>query len=98
MSDCCFWIFDIVWYLIFLGLHSLALPVLAHSGIWLWLVSISDEGSLPEIALSGASKLASTYFILFYRSVHVLYTEIPIHFVNASTNPLWYPLNVWRLW
>ena len=39
-------------------------------------VSISDEGSLPEIALSDASKLASTYFSLFYRSVHVLYTEI----------------------
>ena len=60
----------------YLGLHSLALPVLAHSGIRLWLVSISDEGSLPEIALSDASKLASTYFSLFYRSVHVLYTEI----------------------
>ena len=33
--------------------------------------------------LSGASKLASTYFTLFYRSVHVLYTglcsEIHIH-------------------
>ena len=42
-----------------------------------WFVnSISDEGSLPEIALSGASKLASTYFTLFYRSVDVLYTEI----------------------
>ena len=26
--------------------------------------------------LSGASKLASTYFTLFYRSVHVLYTGI----------------------
>ena len=39
-------------------------------------VSISDEDSLSEIALSGASKLASTYFILFYRSVHVLYTGI----------------------
>ena len=38
----------------YLSLHYLALPVLAHSGIWL--VSISDEGSLPEIALSGASK------------------------------------------
>ena len=38
--------------------------------------SLSDEGPLPEIALSGASKLASTYFTLFYRSVHVLYTEI----------------------
>ena len=60
----------------YLGLHSLALPVLAHSGICLWLVSISDEGSLPKIALSDASKLASTYFSLFYRSVHVLYTEI----------------------
>ena len=51
---------------------------LAHSGIGLWLVSISDEDSLSEIALSGASKLASTYFKLFYRSVHVLYTEICI--------------------
>ena len=45
-----------------------------------WLVSIYDEGSLPEIALSGASKLASTYFSLFYRSVHVLYTENCIKF------------------
>ena len=27
-------------------------------------------------SLSGASKLASTYFTLFYRSVHVLYTGI----------------------
>ena len=36
----------------------------------------SDEGSLPEIALSDASKLASTYVSLFYRSVHVLYTVI----------------------
>ena len=60
----------------YLGLHSLALPVLAHSGISLWHVNIFDEGSLPEIALSDASKLASTYFSLFYRSVHVLYTEI----------------------
>ena len=60
----------------YLGLHSLALPVLSHSGICLWLVSISDEGSIPEIALSGASELASTYFSLFYRSEHVLYTEI----------------------
>ena len=32
--------------------------------------------SLSDIALSGASKLASTYFTLFYRSVHVLYTGI----------------------
>ena len=55
--------------------HSLTLPVSAHSDIWFWLVSISDESSLPEIALSGASKLASTYFTLFYRSVHVLYSE-----------------------
>ena len=55
----------------YLGIHSLALPVLAQSD---WLVSISDEDSLSEIALSGASKLASAYFTLFYRSVHVLYT------------------------
>ena len=39
---------------------------------------ISDEDSLSEIALSGASKLASAYFTLFYRSVHVLYTGICI--------------------
>ena len=32
---------------------------------------ISDEDSLSEIALSGASKLASTYLTLFYRSVLV---------------------------
>ena len=60
----------------YLGLYSLALPVLAHSSVRLWLVSISDEGSLPEIALSGASKLTLRYLSLFYRSVHVLYTEI----------------------
>ena len=29
-------------------------------------------------ATAGASKLASTYFSLLYRSVHVLYTEICI--------------------
>ena len=39
----------------------------------LHVISISDEGSLPEIALSGESKLASTYFSL---CVHVFYTEI----------------------
>ena len=49
------------------------------------LVSISDEDSLTEIALSGASKLASTYFTLFYRSVHVLYTEIlPLYGFNIN--------------
>ena len=42
---------------------------------------ISYEGSLPEIALSGASKLASTYSSIFYRSVHVLYTEITYNIV-----------------
>ena len=67
----------------YLGLHSLALPVLAHSGISLWLVSISDEGSLPEIALSDTSKLASTYYTLFNRSVHVLYTEIQSYPVSC---------------
>ena len=60
----------------YVGLHSMALPVLAHSGSGIWFVSISEEGSLPEITLSGASKLASTYFSLFNRSVHLLYTEI----------------------
>ena len=39
---------------------------------------ISDNGSLPEITLTGAFKLASTYFSLFYGSVHMLYTEICI--------------------
>ena len=38
----------------------------------------TDEDSLSEIALSDASKLVSTYFSLFYRSVHVLYTGICI--------------------
>ena len=40
----------------YVGLHSMALPVLAHSGSGIWFVSISEEGSLPEITLSGASK------------------------------------------
>ena len=37
---------------------------------------VQNNIELSEIALSGASKLASTYFTLFYRSVHVLYTGI----------------------
>ena len=49
---------------------------------YLTLACKHDEGSLPEIALSDASKLASTYFSLFHRSVHVLYTEICY---------IWYP-------
>ena len=57
----------------YLGLDSLVLPVLAHSGFCLWLVSISNEGSLPEITLSDSSKLASTLYILVYRNVHMLY-------------------------
>ena len=47
------------------------------------LVSISDEDSLSEIALSHAYKLASTHFSLFYRSVHVLYTGIHLHNLEA---------------
>ena len=43
----------------------LALPVVAHSGFSPWHVSISDEGSLPEVKLSDASKLV-------YIKVHVL--------------------------
>ena len=35
------------------------------------------------IKLSGASKLASTYFTLFYRSVHVLYTGMEYLGTNA---------------
>ena len=52
-------------------------------------LSASYEGSLPEIALSGASKLASTYFTLFYGSVHVLYTEI-----TYDTTRLQYDRNI----
>ena len=49
-------------YLItYLGLDSLALAVLSHSGFRL--VNISDEGSLTEITLSDASKLASTLYV-----------------------------------
>ena len=36
----------------------------------------SDEDSFSEIALSDASKIASTHFSLFCRSVHVLYPGI----------------------
>ena len=59
----------------YVGLHSLALPV--FGSFWcltLACISISDEDSLSEMALSDASKLASTYFSLLYRSVHVLYS------------------------
>ena len=66
----------VLFLLTYLDLHSFALSVLAHSCIWLWVVSISAKGSLPQIALSDASKIASTYFSLFKRRVHVLYTEI----------------------
>ena len=48
------------------------------------LVSISDEDSLSEITLSDASKLASTYFTLFYKSVHVLYTGIGLFCESLS--------------
>ena len=67
----------------YLGPHSLALPVLAHLT-----VSISDEGSLPEIALSDASISASTYF-LFYRSVHVIYWEM------VQYTPVTAPRSAW---
>ena len=66
-----------------------ALAVLAHPRISLWLVSISDEGSLPEIALSDASKLASTYLILFYSSVHVLYTKITVCLIIIMRFVIW---------
>ena len=37
----------------------------------------SGEGSLPEIVLSDTSKFVMTlYFLLFDRSVHMLYSEI----------------------
>ena len=63
--------------------YSLALPVLAH----FWLVSISDEGSLPEITLSDASKSASMLYCLLNRSVHVLYTKI-IRYLNSRRSIL----------
>ena len=44
------------------GLGPLALPVLAQSGFLLWLVSISDEGSFPEITLSDTSELESALY------------------------------------
>ena len=58
----------------YLGLDSLALPVLAHSRFCLLLLSISDEDSLPEITLSYASTLASTLYSLVNESISVLYT------------------------
>ena len=74
--------YDGLWY----DPHSLALPFLAHSGVWLWLVGVSGGGSLSEMALSGASVLASTCFKLFYGGVHVLYTGIgsadDVHFLQ----------------
>ena len=39
----------------YLGLDSMTLPILAHSGFLLWLVSICDDGSSPEIMLPDAS-------------------------------------------
>ena len=69
---------DICIVVTYLGLQSLALPVFGSFRYLTLACKISDEDSLSEIALSGASKLASTYFTLFYRSVHVLYTGICI--------------------
>ena len=43
-------------------LDSLARIVLALSSFRFWRVSIFDDGSLPEITLSDASKLASTLY------------------------------------
>ena len=64
---------QVLFLVTYLGLHSLASPVLAHSAFCLWLVSISDEGSLPEIALSGASKLASTLYFYYLLEVYLCY-------------------------
>ena len=49
--------------------------------------------SIPKIALSGASKLASTYFSLFNISVHGLFTEIQTLDSDLS---LCYPL-MWNV-
>ena len=66
-----------------LSYHTLIFDLMSSRNMYLYntyiytyilIVSISDEDSLSEIALSGASKLASAYFTLFYISVHVLYT------------------------
>ena len=51
----------------------------AYASLFITLFITHAYASLPEIALPGASKLASTYFFLFYRNVHVLYTEIYIY-------------------
>ena len=48
----------VLFLMTYLELDCLALPVLAHSGFSLWLVSISDEGSLPKLRLSDESRLA----------------------------------------
>ena len=77
----------------YLGLHSLALPVF---GSFRYLTLASDEDSLSEIALSDASKIASTYFSLFYRNVHVLYTGIDsISKTGSGGSAVWTELSSW---
>ena len=53
----------IVWNFVLTLWHYL---FLAHSGFWRLLVSISYDGSLPKITLSGGFKLASTLYIYYF--------------------------------
>ena len=41
-----------IFLITYLNLDPVALPVLAHSGFWLWLVSSSGKGQLPDITWS----------------------------------------------
>ena len=51
-----------------LNLHDWASSLLAHFSFLFWLVSISDEGSLPEVTPSDESGFAST----LYEFIHSL--------------------------
>ena len=58
-----------------------------------YIVSISDEGSLPEIALSDASKLASKLYFLVAGTEHVLcaiHSQVAIKFLESG-------LLTWRI-
>ena len=46
-------------------------------------VSFKLISDFHSVFITGASKLASTYFTLFYRSVHVLYTGMLISLIKV---------------
>ena len=56
-----------------IGLDSLVSPVLAHSFFWLWLVSISGEGSLLKMTLSDASKINIDVLFIYIIEVFICY-------------------------